>query len=205
MEPRDRLCTSDARGVRAGETAGLVRAEPRDRPADPTTDARPDHRQFARLPSWADAGNPHHHRGGVRAGAVRQARREAGAGQRGGAWQQGTARIPEVGAHMNVVGAWRDVVERLTPVPPEQRRGFLSLPPTREAHAGAHVSVAAFHQIEQVGTGATAVPREIRIAAWNLERCLYPDEAARILQRHGVTLALLTEMDVGVWRTGQVP
>jgi endonuclease/exonuclease/phosphatase family metal-dependent hydrolase len=105
---------------------------------------------------------------------------------------------------MNVVGTRRDVVERLAPVPLEQRHGFLSLPPTREAHAGAHASVAAFHQIERVGTGAAAVPGEIRIAAWNLERCLYPDEAARILQRHGVTLTLLTEMDVGVWRTGQV-
>ena len=104
---------------------------------------------------------------------------------------------------MNVVGVWRDVVERLTPVPPEQRRGFLSLPPTREAHAGAHASIAAFHQIEQAETGAAAAAGEIRIAAWNLERCLYPDEAARILQRHGVTLTLLTEMDVGVWRTGQ--
>lgn len=105
---------------------------------------------------------------------------------------------------MNVVGVRRDVVERLTLVPLEQRHGFLSLPPTREAHAGALASVAAFHQIERVGTGATAVPGEIRIAAWNLERCLYPDEAARILQRHRVGLTLLTETDVGVLRTGQV-
>jgi endonuclease/exonuclease/phosphatase family metal-dependent hydrolase len=44
----------------------------------------------------------------------------------------------------------------------------------------------------------------IRIAAWNLERCLYPEAAARILQRNRVDLALLTEMDVGVLRTGQV-
>jgi endonuclease/exonuclease/phosphatase family metal-dependent hydrolase len=103
-----------------------------------------------------------------------------------------------------VLGVWHDVVERLTPVPPAVRQGFLELPATRDAHAGAHASVAAFHQIElQQPTRPRTPGRSIRIAAWNLERCLYPDEAARILQRHNVDLALLTEMDVGVLRTGQ--
>jgi endonuclease/exonuclease/phosphatase family metal-dependent hydrolase len=103
-----------------------------------------------------------------------------------------------------VLGVWHDVVERLTPVPRAVRQGFLKLPATREAHAGAHASVAAFHQIElQQSTRPRTPGRSIRIAAWNLERCLYPDEAARILQRHNVDLALLTEMDVGVLRTGQ--
>ena len=103
-----------------------------------------------------------------------------------------------------VVGVWRDVVERLTPVPLAERQGFLTLPPTREAHAAAHASVAAFHQIERrQPTTPAASANSIRIAAWNLERCLYPDEAARVLQRNHVDIALLTEMDVGVLRTGQ--
>lgn len=104
-----------------------------------------------------------------------------------------------------VVGVWHDVVERLTPVPLAERQGFLTLPPTREAHADAHASVAALHQIELRQPTAPPVSRDsIRIAAWNLERCLYPEEAARVLQRNQVDLALLTEMDVGVLRTGQV-
>lgn len=102
----------------------------------------------------------------------------------------------------DVVGVWREVVPRLSPVP--QRRGFLGLPPTREAHARAHDSIAAFHQVELQQNMSVPCGAAVRIAAWNLERGLYPDEAARILQRHGVTVALLTEMDVGVLRTGQV-
>jgi endonuclease/exonuclease/phosphatase family metal-dependent hydrolase len=78
------------------------------------------------------------------------------------------------------------------------------LPPTREAHAAAHAEVAALRQIEVVQQPAAASSGAVRIAAWNLERCLYPEAAARILQRNCVDLALLTEMDVGVLRTGQV-
>ena len=76
-------------------------------------------------------------------------------------------------------------------------RGFLTLPPTS--------TVAALHQIElQQPLASPASPSAIRIAAWNLERCLYPEASARILQRNHVDLALLTELDVGVLRTGQV-
>jgi len=96
------------------------------------------------------------------------------------------------------------IVPRLTAVSPAERQRFLALPPTRETHADALASVAAFAEIELQQPSATPPPAEIRIAAWNLERCLYPDEAARILQRNGVDLALLTEMDVGVLRTSQV-
>ncbi len=103
-----------------------------------------------------------------------------------------------------VVGVWREAVERLTPVPLGERQGFLALPPMREAHAEAHASVAAFHQIELQQPPAPTSPAAVRVAAWNLERCLYPEEAARILLRHRVDVALLTELDVGVLRTGQV-
>ncbi len=104
----------------------------------------------------------------------------------------------------SVVGVWREVVDRLTPVPQSMRHGFLALPPTREAHAGAHADVAALRQIEVVQQPSASSTGAIRIAAWNLERCLYPEAAARILQRNRVDLALLTEMDVGVLRTAQV-
>lgn len=103
-----------------------------------------------------------------------------------------------------VVGIWDNVVPRLTPVPLASRRGFLDLPPTRNAHAEALASVPAFHQIEQQHVESAHFGKSVRIASWNLERCLYPEESARILQRHGVSLALLTEMDVGVLRTGQI-
>jgi endonuclease/exonuclease/phosphatase family metal-dependent hydrolase len=103
-----------------------------------------------------------------------------------------------------VVGIWGAVVDRLTPEPLPTRQDFLALPPTREAHAEAHSRVSAFHQIELRQAATPSNTTSIRIAAWNLERCLYPEESARILQRHRVDLALVTEMDVGVLRTGQV-
>jgi len=98
-----------------------------------------------------------------------------------------------------------DIVSRLTPVPLAERQRFLTLPSAREAHDAALASVAAFHQVElQPPPVIAPASKALRIAAWNLERCLHPDEAARILLRNRVDLALLTEMDVGVLRTGQV-
>ena len=90
------------------------------------------------------------------------------------------------------------------PVALAERQRFLTLPPTREAHDAAFASVAAFNQVElRPPPPITPTAKTLRIAAWNLERCLYPEEAARILSRNRVDLALLTEMDVGMLRTGQ--
>ena len=127
-----------------------------------------------------------------------------GARQRGRARQQGAARLPEVGPDLNMaVGVWRDVVERLTPVPLAERQRLPHA--AADARACRRSSVAALHQIErQQPPASPASPSAIRIAAWNLERCLYPEASARILQRNHVDLALLTELDVGVLRTGQV-
>lgn len=107
-------------------------------------------------------------------------------------------------AASSLIGTFDTVVGHLTPVTAEQRRRFLELPPTRLAHAEAHAAVPAFGQVEIGGSSVTdpgAVP--LRVAAWNLERCLYPHVAAQVLRRHGVRLALLTEMDRGMLRTGQ--
>ena len=96
------------------------------------------------------------------------------------------------------------MASRLTPVPLEQRRKFLDLPPEGQAHTQAHGTIRAFREIE-VGGAEQKAPSTgpVRVAAWNLERGLYPDVAARVLRRHGVTLSLLTELDFGMLRTGQ--
>jgi len=107
-------------------------------------------------------------------------------------------------ASSSLVGLSETNVDRLTPVPLQQRRGFLDRPLMRLAHAEAHAAVPAFREIELKHPAQTApFAGPLRIAAWNLERCLYPDAAARLLQRHGASLALLTEMDGGMLRTGQ--
>jgi endonuclease/exonuclease/phosphatase family metal-dependent hydrolase len=98
-----------------------------------------------------------------------------------------------------------DVVECLTRIPLAARERLLQLPPTRAGHCDAYAAVPAFGQLELRPTGQPYPDtRAVRIAAWNLERCLYPDAAARLLQHNGVDIALLTEMDIGMLRTGQV-
>jgi endonuclease/exonuclease/phosphatase family metal-dependent hydrolase len=43
----------------------------------------------------------------------------------------------------------------------------------------------------------------LTIGAWNLERCLSPDASADVLRRESVAVALLSELDQGMARTGQ--
>lgn len=98
----------------------------------------------------------------------------------------------------------RREVATLSVVPAAQRGDFVALPDTRAAHRVAYAQVAAFGEIEIGGTTqATRSGRSLRIGAWNVERCLYPEATAAMLQRHGVSVALLTEVDNGCHRTGQ--
>ncbi|WP_237478713.1 endonuclease/exonuclease/phosphatase family protein [Lichenibacterium dinghuense] len=45
-------------------------------------------------------------------------------------------------------------------------------------------------------------PESLRVAAWNLERCCDVEASAALLRRAGVDLALLSEMDLGMARSG---
>jgi endonuclease/exonuclease/phosphatase family metal-dependent hydrolase len=47
-----------------------------------------------------------------------------------------------------------------------------------------------------------ALGSRIRIAAWNAERCKYPRESAALLAGIGADVALLTELDIGMARSG---
>ena len=94
-------------------------------------------------------------------------------------------------------------VAALTPVAASARRCFLDLPGTRAAHDEAFAAVPAFREVEVGGGGVAAAGDGLRVAAWNLERCLYPEAAAALLRRAGANLLLLSEMDVGCQRTGQ--
>ncbi len=95
------------------------------------------------------------------------------------------------------------LVSRLPAVSPAQRAAFLAMP---EDAPPPWDEVPALDSIEIGGVAARGIRSSsaIRVAAWNLERCLYPDESARILARSGADLTLLTEMDIGMRRSGQV-
>lgn len=53
-------------------------------------------------------------------------------------------------------------------------------------------------------TEEDASPGTITIAAWNLERCKHVAESALLMKRHKVDIALLTEMDIGMARSGNI-
>ncbi len=98
----------------------------------------------------------------------------------------------------------RRQVAALTNVPQATRDAILAAPDTRAAHTHWHAALPAFAEVETGGTPQPPQPRaSLRIGAWNLERALYPERSAAMLRRHGVEVALLTELDCGCHRTGQ--
>lgn len=70
------------------------------------------------------------------------------------------------------------------------------------AHDALCVDLPALAQVE-IGGHAPGAPLALplRVAAWNLERCLFPEPSALAL--HGADVVLLSEMDVGMARTAQ--
>jgi endonuclease/exonuclease/phosphatase family metal-dependent hydrolase len=103
-----------------------------------------------------------------------------------------------------LTGCFGKGVARLDEVPPAARQALLALPAAAAAHDQAQAGIPAFRQVELGGTVTAPAPAgPLRVAAWNLERCLYPEASAALLRRHGAALALLSEMDLGLHRTGQ--
>jgi endonuclease/exonuclease/phosphatase family metal-dependent hydrolase len=84
------------------------------------------------------------------------------------------------------------------------RARILASPRTTALHAGFMAEIPAMAALEQGGDAPLqALPRSFTAAAWNLERCLFPEEAAAHLAPRAPALVLLSEMDSGMARTGQ--
>ncbi|WP_300062612.1 endonuclease/exonuclease/phosphatase family protein [uncultured Roseobacter sp.] len=96
------------------------------------------------------------------------------------------------------------IFDRLPDVTDSQRAAIFSAARTSEAHAQLMRDIPAMTGLEVGGSGPdTPLAGRFSIAAWNVERCLDPEESAALLQRHDVKVALLSEMDSGMARTGQ--
>lgn len=86
------------------------------------------------------------------------------------------------------------------------RADVAALPRTIEAHDDMMATLPFMNAIEAGGnapsTGPLGFPFEV--AAWNLERCLFPEATAALLRRNtDAPLVLVSEMDSGMARTGQ--
>ncbi len=73
------------------------------------------------------------------------------------------------------------------------------------AHDAAMAGIEAMNRIEVGGIAASDGPLAFpfTVAAWNLERCLFPRESAEHLSATGAALVMLSEMDNGMARTDQ--
>jgi len=77
--------------------------------------------------------------------------------------------------------------------------------PTEASLIEAERQVDALRQIEFVGFSGKKQSRNrsIRIGAWNLQHCHFPEASAQILDSEKIDLALLAEIDVGISRSNQ--
>ncbi|MBC7282797.1 MAG: endonuclease/exonuclease/phosphatase family protein [Hoeflea sp.] len=64
--------------------------------------------------------------------------------------------------------------------------------------------IAAMSMVESGGTPTDATaPQIFTVAAWNIERCLFPEKSAALLAAQTPDVVLLTEVDCGMARTAQ--
>ncbi|MBB4038485.1 endonuclease/exonuclease/phosphatase family metal-dependent hydrolase [Microvirga flocculans] len=89
------------------------------------------------------------------------------------------------------------------PTPLPELAAARQAPATRQAHDAIAGHIPALHAIELVPP-PSPVPfgSTIRIAAWNAERCKYDRPSRRLLETVAADVTLLSEMDVGMARSG---
>lgn len=96
------------------------------------------------------------------------------------------------------------IVDVLPLVTEDQRARILEAPRTAEAHGALLAEVPAMNMLEVGGTAsASQLPASFGVAAWNVERCLFPQASADHLLAENVAVVLLSEMDNGMARTAQ--
>jgi endonuclease/exonuclease/phosphatase family metal-dependent hydrolase len=86
----------------------------------------------------------------------------------------------------------------------EARQAFIALEKHPDIHDATITSLDCMNTV-RVGGADLSVPLTFPfpVAAWNLERCLFPLETAAKLKATAAPLVLLSEMDEGMARTGQ--
>lgn len=99
----------------------------------------------------------------------------------------------------------RATVPALAPASAEVRAEVATLPRTIAAHDEKMDRLSFMNAIETGGVATASGPLAFPfdVAAWNLERCLFPEETAGMLQRSQAPVVLVSEMDDGMARTGQ--
>lgn len=95
-------------------------------------------------------------------------------------------------------------VENLTPISEAAKSAILDSPRTADAHRAFMSSLDAMQDVQTGGNASVqSLPAQLNVVAWNVERCLFPEETAATLASLGADIVLLSEVDNGMSRTSQ--
>lgn len=94
--------------------------------------------------------------------------------------------------------------DALPPVTDADHARILAAPRTSAAHRDLMASLPALNAVQVGGTASgVALPGEVSVVAWNIERCLFPAASAAHLAPLAPDIVLLSEVDCGMARTAQ--
>lgn len=95
-------------------------------------------------------------------------------------------------------------VPELPRIPRAEREALLADPRTPAHHAALLGALPGLRAVEVGGRARASAPHErLRVAAWNVERGRSVEAAAAVLRASGAEIALLSELDLGMARSGQ--
>ena len=96
------------------------------------------------------------------------------------------------------------VVDAITPPSTEQRAGAAMAEATGTVHEALLQEWPCLQTLEHSAPPLTLpAPRDLTVAAWNIERCKRVEDSADLIRRSGADIVLATEMDLGMARSGQ--
>ncbi|NRB04543.1 MAG: endonuclease/exonuclease/phosphatase family protein [Rhodobacteraceae bacterium] len=99
------------------------------------------------------------------------------------------------------------MTQRLSALPPvsaAHRDRILAAPRTVEEHRSLLKETDAMNAVQVGGEASVgALPGDLTVVAWNVERCLFPEETAAHLAPLSPDVVLLSEVDHGMARTAQ--
>lgn len=98
-----------------------------------------------------------------------------------------------------------DTCKEIPAVSAERRQALAAGPTSRAIHPRLAAEISALRKIElrQPPAPAPALGTSAKVAFWNLERCKHLAESAALLATVAADVNLLTELDLGMARTGQ--
>ncbi len=99
----------------------------------------------------------------------------------------------------------RDRAAAVPDCPQQERETYAALPEDPALHDRYLSTLPCLHHLEHAARPPAPGdrPASLRVAAWNLERCAHPEASSALLAAASPDITFLSEMDVGMARTGQ--